>query len=111
MSFKPCFTWLTTLATGGLWPIAAQAQVDPYARNPVQLGVDVPLTGKGPQGFDDSAAACLRNHPWPGNLRELRNAVERAVILARGGSLTDAASILGIDQATLYRKRKKFGME
>ena len=154
---------MTTLATGGLWPIAALAQVDPYARNPVQLGVDVPLTGKGPQGFDASAAACIRNHPWPGNLRELRNAVERAVILARGdriaaadfpeemrdaipphkaaapapadarigatmsldqleeahirailaraGSLTDAASILGIDQATLYRKRKKFGME
>ncbi len=67
--------------------------------------------GRGPQGFDDSAAACIRNHPWPGNLRELRNAVERAAILARAGSLTDAASILGIDQATLYRKRKKFGME
>ena len=24
-------------------------------------------------------------HPWPGNIRELRNAIERAVILARGG--------------------------
>ena len=50
MSFKPCFTWLTTLATAGLLPIAARAQVDPYARNLIQLGVDVPLTGKGPQG-------------------------------------------------------------
>jgi NtrC-family two-component system response regulator AlgB len=26
----------------------------------------------------------LRRYPWPGNLRELRNAVERAAILAPG---------------------------
>ena len=44
------------------------------------------------------------------SLDQLEEAHIRA-ILARAGSLTDAASILGIDQATLYRKRKKFGME
>ncbi|MCL4207546.1 MAG: sigma-54 dependent transcriptional regulator [Pirellulaceae bacterium] len=34
-----------------------------------------------------SAAACeeLRRRPWYGNVRELRNAVEHAVIVARGG--------------------------
>jgi len=32
-------------------------------------------------------------------------------ILARTPSLTEAAEILGIDQATLYRKRKKIGLE
>ena len=113
------------------------------------------------EGFSPEAAACVRSYPWPGNLRELRNAIERAVILAKqkkilpedlpaelrgpvaaplaGGqevpqvgslislqqleeahmkrilertpSLTEAAEILGIDQATLYRKRKKMGLE
>jgi two-component system, NtrC family, response regulator AlgB len=108
-------------------------------------------------GLSDEAADCIRAYSWPGNLREMRNAIEHAVILARGGklfpedfpaelrgsnavsgvngenlcqigsfvtlekleeahvrkilertsSLVEAAEILGIDQATLYRKRKK----
>jgi transcriptional regulator with GAF, ATPase, and Fis domain len=29
----------------------------------------------------------LQNYDWPGNIRELRNVIERAVILARGGPL------------------------
>lgn len=29
----------------------------------------------------------LENYDWPGNIRELRNVIERAVILARGGAL------------------------
>lgn len=34
-------------------------------------------------GFSPEAIAYLRNYPWPGNIRELRNVVERAVTLAR----------------------------
>jgi len=92
-------------------------------------------------------------YPWPGNLRELCNVIERAVILAPGEtielsdlpeqfsgpqqrttavgahvtldeleaehirmvlagsrSLDDAARTLGIDPATLYRKRSKLGL-
>jgi transcriptional regulator with GAF, ATPase, and Fis domain len=30
----------------------------------------------------------LQSYDWPGNIRELRNVIERAVILARGGPLT-----------------------
>ncbi len=117
--------------------------------------------GRKLDGLSAEAVACVRAYPWPGNLRELRNAVERAVIMARGeklapadfptelrgqntatdsggenplqvGSLTslekleeahlrkilkrtpslsEAAEILGIDQATLYRKRRKLGIE
>ncbi len=109
------------------------------------------------QGFSEPAATRLRSYAWPGNLRELRNAIERAVILAkrekidsedlpldqsatgqsagplpqpgefvslekleelhvrkvleRTGSVAEAAKILGIDDATIYRKRKKMGME
>ena len=34
--------------------------------------------------------AALQRHPWPGNIRELRNAIERAMILASGPRLTIA---------------------
>jgi NtrC-family two-component system response regulator AlgB len=116
-------------------------------------------------GFTDAARQCIADHAWPGNLRELRNAIERAVILSSGSQIDDrdlppdvrtgsglvpgesiapaesaptgggipsleqleeahirrvvertanlgeAARVLGIDQTTLYRKRKKMGLE
>jgi transcriptional regulator with GAF, ATPase, and Fis domain len=34
-----------------------------------------------------TALDSLANHPWPGNIRELQNVVERAVILWQGGPL------------------------
>jgi two-component system, NtrC family, response regulator AlgB len=117
--------------------------------------------GRKLDGLSPEAIASLRAYSWPGNLRELRNSIERAVIMAREDkilpadfpadmsekktgasgdannttqigsmislekveeihlrkvleqtpSLTEAAQILGIDQATLYRKRKKIGLE
>ncbi len=117
--------------------------------------------GRKIRGFSPEAMRVITTHSWPGNLRELRNAIERATILARtefieptdlprpeaseaivsgkaansggpvvGGeysleqleeahmrrilewapTLQEAASILGIDKATLYRKRKRFGI-
>lgn len=38
-------------------------------------------TGKEVRRFTPEAAAAIGRHSWPGNLRELRNAVERGVIL------------------------------
>jgi two-component system response regulator AtoC len=38
-------------------------------------------------GVSPEALARLVAHPWPGNLRELRNAVTRAVLLCRGPEL------------------------
>ncbi|MDP2313062.1 MAG: sigma-54 dependent transcriptional regulator [Pseudomonadota bacterium] len=100
--------------------------------------------------FADDVLPRLLAHDWPGNLRELRNAVERAVILstgsivegrllpgavaqaddapklgadvplevierehvlrvlARHGRADEAARILEIDPATLWRKRKRW---
>jgi two-component system response regulator AtoC len=37
----------------------------------------------------------LQNHGWPGNIRELRNAIERAMLLTDGEELTDADFPLG----------------
>jgi NtrC-family two-component system response regulator AlgB len=41
-------------------------------------------SGRTLSGFTPQARDALRSHGWPGNLRELRNAVERAAILAAG---------------------------
>ena len=40
--------------------------------------------GKRVSGFTDSARAALTEYGWPGNIRELQNVIERAVILAAG---------------------------
>jgi DNA-binding NtrC family response regulator len=34
-------------------------------------------------GFDESALTQLLNHQWPGNIRELEHAIERAVLMAQ----------------------------
>jgi two-component system, NtrC family, response regulator AlgB len=100
--------------------------------------------------IDEETLRALNNYFWKGNVRELENVMERAVILSRGGTihmhhlpeefqtlamkadhalslnemehqhiikvlriakdLDEAASILGIDPATLWRKRKKYGL-
>ena len=40
--------------------------------------------GKKLSGIATSAMKTLRSYSWPGNIRELQNVIERAVILARG---------------------------
>jgi len=30
----------------------------------------------------------LKAYPWPGNVREMRNAIERAVVVAKGSAIT-----------------------
>ena len=35
-------------------------------------------------GFSDDVIDCFRTYRWPGNIRELRNVVERTITLARG---------------------------
>ena len=104
------------------------------------------------KGFTAEALESLKKYSWPGNLRELRNMIERISIfcktemvgreclpdkvvasienpslgdalqldkieeihirrvLASSSSILQAAAILGIDAATLWRKRKKYGI-
>jgi DNA-binding NtrC family response regulator len=44
-----------------------------------------------PTPFAPEAVEALRDYPWPGNIRELRNAVERLLLLA--GETVDAATV------------------
>ncbi len=58
-------------------PLLAQHFIELSAR---EMGCPKPrLTRAG--------VARLQSYDWPGNIRELRNVIERAVILARGGAL------------------------
>jgi NtrC-family two-component system response regulator AlgB len=109
--------------------------------------------GKKIGALSPAVTVAFAGYPWPGNLRELRNVIERAVILTTGETielcdlpeefgakpdpaiavgapvtlealetehlrrilatarnLDDAARTLGIDPATLYRKRQKLGL-
>lgn len=44
-------------------------------------------TRKPVRRFDESALELLRAHSWPGNIRELKNVIERAVVLSEGESI------------------------
>ncbi len=43
--------------------------------------------GKNIEAIPNQTMATLRNYPWPGNIRELRNVIERAVIISQGAML------------------------
>jgi len=58
------------------------------------------LTQRGglpPKEFEGAAVERLTAHDWPGNIRELKNAVERLLILASGATVTqsDVERIMG----------------
>ncbi len=48
------------------------------------MGQIAGATGLPPRKIGDDAMAVLQAHDWPGNLRQLRNNVERLMILTRG---------------------------
>ena len=55
-------------------PLIAAAYIDHFSR---KANCNV-------EGLTPEALACLEAYHWPGNIRELRNIIERAVILADG---------------------------
>jgi DNA-binding NtrC family response regulator len=55
---------------------------------------------RGP-GIRPDARSALSRYDWPGNLRELRNVIERAVILAGAGPITPAELHVPVSSASL----------
>jgi DNA-binding NtrC family response regulator len=57
--------------------------IEPLARHLLnQVG------GTTPTELDESALEALRSYSWPGNVRQLKNCLERAVILSNNGRIT-----------------------
>jgi len=44
--------------------------------------------GKRISHLDNAVIEALKRHPWPGNIRELENAIERSVVMAEGQEIT-----------------------
>ncbi len=49
-----------------------------------------------PMRFTEGAIAALQDHPWPGTIRELRNAVERLMLLASSDEVTEETVALAL---------------
>ncbi len=54
----------------------------------------------------DEALEQLEGYAWPGNIRELRNVIERAVILSRGGAV-QVEPVLRVGEADAPRRRRR----
>ncbi|MDR6872047.1 two-component system NtrC family response regulator [Bosea sp. BE125] len=60
------------------------ADIVPLAEHFLRLAA---RPGERPKRMTGALAASLLSRPWPGNIRELKNAIDRAVVLARGDAL------------------------
>ena len=49
------------------------------------------------KGFSSEAIAVMKKHAWPGNIRELKNAVESMIVMNKGERITDAMVIKHLD--------------
>lgn len=59
---------------------------------------------KNVQGFDDDVMNMFMNYAWPGNLREFRNVVRRAVLLTTGDKINAKTLPWEITNANIFAK-------
>jgi len=61
------------------------------------------------KAFAEAALSALRRYAWPGNVRELNHVVERAVLMARGSSISP--SDLRLDPGAAPAERRPLTLE
>ena len=68
-------------------PLRARAdEIEPLARS--FLDSAAKLAGRPAPTLSPAAMKLLRSYAWPGNIRELRNTIERALLLCSGDAIT-----------------------
>ena len=60
------------------------------------------------RGFTDKAKRALLTYPWPGNIRELQNMIERGVILAASGTRIEVDHLFS---ACAEEQAREFGLD
>ncbi|MCD4722433.1 MAG: sigma-54 dependent transcriptional regulator [Desulfobacula sp.] len=60
--------------------------------------------GRKPPELSDKAIKKLTQYPWKGNIRELKNVLERAMILSKGSQITSHHVILNESQEKLFKQ-------
>ncbi|MFT3771820.1 MAG: helix-turn-helix domain-containing protein [Minicystis sp.] len=61
-------------------------EVEPLAQRFIER-MAAQMKWRSAPALSDGALAAMRQHHWPGNIRELRNVMERAVVLSGGGPI------------------------
>ena len=59
------------------------------------------------RGFTKAALDAIQSYPWPGNIRELQNVIERAVILCSAEQID--VDLLSISESAERRSRPRIG--
>jgi two-component system repressor protein LuxO len=57
--------------------------------------------GKQFEGFSEDAAAVIRRYPWPGNVRQLQNAMQQVVVLNEGQLVSEGMLPVSITSGAL----------
>ena len=60
--------------------------------------------GRKPPELSDKAIKKLTQYPWKGNIRELKNVLERAMILSKGSQITSHHILLNESQEKIFKQ-------
>jgi len=60
--------------------------------------------GRKPPGLSEKSIKKLTRYPWKGNIRELKNVLERAMILCKGSQITSSHLILNESQEKSFER-------